>query len=172
MVSEWVPIGDAAQQLGLSVDAMRRRVKRGEVCAEKRATPQGGAWWVRMVDTTPDAVQVAPDGALREVANGAVHLAPGGGDGASRHAPGGTNGTTGGSAVARESEWAPIVRDLAERLERANADLLARTEAAAAWQGRADVLASELAKTRDQLALMAPKAEPEPPRRWWTFWRD
>jgi hypothetical protein len=158
MDGEWLPISEAAQRLGLSIDAMRRRVKHGETRAEKRATPQGGAWWVLVADTTPAAVQVAPGGARRKVANGAIHQAPGSGDSATRQTPGG-------------DEWALIVRDLTDRLDRANGELLLRTEAAAAWQGRAEVLAAELARTRDQLALMAPKVDPLPSRQWWRFWR-
>jgi hypothetical protein len=171
MDGEWFPISEAAHRLGLSIDAMRRRVKRGEVRAEKRATPQGGAWWVQVTDTTPAAVQVAPDGARREVANGAIHQAPGGGDGATRYAPDGE--------IPRyakdDSEWPQIVRDLTDRLDRANSELLLRTEAAAAWQGRAEILAAELARTREQLALMAPQSEmrisDSQPRPWWRFWR-
>jgi hypothetical protein len=158
MDGEWLPIGEAARHLGLSIDAMRRRVKRGEMRAEKRATPQGGAWWVLVAETTPADVQVAPGGATREMADGTIHLAPGSGDSATRQTPGG-------------DEWPRIVRDLTDRLDRANGELLLRTEAAAAWQGRAEVLAAELARTREQLALMAPKAEAKPPRRWWAFWR-
>src|SRR5688500_5676258 len=44
--SQWVPIAEAAQQLGISIDTARRRVKRGELAAERRETPQGFTWWV------------------------------------------------------------------------------------------------------------------------------
>jgi hypothetical protein len=167
MDGEWLPISEAARRLGLSVDAMRRRVKRDEVRAEKRATPQGGAWWVLVSDTAPALVQAAPDGATREVADGAVHQAPGGGGSATRHAPGGESL----SEAKGESDWPSIVRDLTDRLDHANSELLLRTEAASAWQGRAEILAAELARTREQLALMAPKDEAESPRPWWRFWR-
>src|SRR5687768_14795603 len=50
----WLPLGDAAGILGVSTDTMRRRVKRGELDGERRPTPQGFVWWVRLggnVDT-------------------------------------------------------------------------------------------------------------------------
>jgi hypothetical protein len=48
------------------------------------------------------------------------------------------------------------------QIDRLHADLLARTEAAAAWQARAELLAGELAHARQQLALQAPQANPTP----------
>jgi hypothetical protein len=75
-------------------------------------------------------------------------------------------------------EMVSLVKDL-------HAELIARTEAAASWQARAEFLAGELQQACEQLALMAPKEETvaaEPitkpdaasgpaPRPWWRFWR-
>jgi hypothetical protein len=44
--STWLPIAEAARQLGVSIDTARRRAKRGELTAERRETPQGFTWWV------------------------------------------------------------------------------------------------------------------------------
>jgi hypothetical protein len=133
----WLPLSEAARQLGLSVDAARRRVKSGALTAEKRQTPQGGAWWVL----------VPPGGA------------PGGDppDGVSScQAPGdGADGVTDEHVAA----WPRLVDELRADLAAAQTKLLEVTAAAAAWQGRADVLAAELAAARETIhALEAPRS--------------
>lgn len=45
---QWVPLAEAAQQLGISVDTTRRRLRRGELVGEHRPTPQGFTWWVHL----------------------------------------------------------------------------------------------------------------------------
>jgi hypothetical protein len=42
----WLPLAEAAQELGCSIETLRRHVKRGKVRAERMATPQGFAWSV------------------------------------------------------------------------------------------------------------------------------
>ena len=56
----------------------------------------------------------------------------------------------------------PATLALVEMVAKLQADVIARTEAAALWQGRAEMLAGELATSREQVrALMAPREEPE-----------
>jgi hypothetical protein len=42
----WLPLPEAARELGVSVDTVRRRLKRGELRGERRSIPQGFVWWV------------------------------------------------------------------------------------------------------------------------------
>jgi excisionase family DNA binding protein len=90
--------------------------------------------------------------------------------------------------VRAEGPQALTVQDVLGLLRDLQAELLARTEAATAWQVRAEVLAHQLAEAQGRIrALEAPK-EPEPPpvpeppapapdgqgdapwwRRWWAW---
>lgn len=45
---EWVGLVEAAARLGMSVDTVRRRVKRGELDGRKLHTQQGFKWQVRL----------------------------------------------------------------------------------------------------------------------------
>jgi len=47
-VTERVSIADAAERLGVSVDTVRRRLKRGKLSGEKEETPQGFVWRVEL----------------------------------------------------------------------------------------------------------------------------
>jgi hypothetical protein len=164
MADQWLAIADAAQALGISIDAARRRVRNGSLAAEKRATPQGGAWWV-----------LVPDGAQRHVAG---HQAPGGNGEAHQEAAvqqGGSAGTVAAvDGIDLQAGLIQLVGELTARLDGKHEELLARTEAAAMWQARAEMLAGELADARVQVqqrdeqlkALQAPQQEPptqEPP---------
>lgn len=66
-MGETVPLKQAAKRLGISTDTVRRRIKSGSLEAEKRATPQGGEWWVTLPDDAPgedpDTMQEAGDAA-------------------------------------------------------------------------------------------------------------
>lgn len=48
MASEWVSIKAAGERYGVSVDTIRRRLKRGELAGRKEATAQGFAWVVEV----------------------------------------------------------------------------------------------------------------------------
>ncbi len=56
----WVSIADAASQLGVSVDTVRRRMKRQELPAKREQRAQGFRWLVRL-DGEPPAVGTVPD---------------------------------------------------------------------------------------------------------------
>ena len=53
-----VPIIEAANTLGISVDTVRRRISRGELKARKVPSPHGETY---LVEITDDASPVAPD---------------------------------------------------------------------------------------------------------------
>jgi excisionase family DNA binding protein len=53
-----------------------------------------------------------------------------------------------------------MVDDVLQLVREAQMDAVSKAEAAAMWQARAEFLAGELQQAREQLALMAPKAEP------------
>lgn len=54
-------ITQAAERLGVSTDTIRRRIKRGQLQAEKEARPQGSRWMVEIADedVPPDDATVA-----------------------------------------------------------------------------------------------------------------
>lgn len=134
--SRGLTIAEAAAQLGVSVDTIRRRVKRGELQAEQVQTERGPLWRV-MLDGPPG-----------------VHSAP------STTVPS-TPGMPSNPAVhAMQPERPELLKSL-EMLERAQSDVVAKAEAAAMWQTRAELLAlqvqqrdRELADVRDELRML------------------
>jgi len=57
-----VSIKVAADRLGISQDAVRRRLKNGELVGEKETTPQGFVWRVALPADTPEVEPRADDG--------------------------------------------------------------------------------------------------------------
>jgi len=55
MASEWVPIKEAAERLGISADTVRRRLKRGELTGKHEPTAQGFTWVVELPALEEDA---------------------------------------------------------------------------------------------------------------------
>ena len=49
---ELVTMGEAAQRMGVSVDTVRRRLRRGELLGRHQPTPQGFIWLVELPDQT------------------------------------------------------------------------------------------------------------------------
>jgi hypothetical protein len=49
----WGTVSDAAQMFGVSVDTIRRRMKRGELETRREQTPQGFRWLIRFPDNAP-----------------------------------------------------------------------------------------------------------------------
>jgi hypothetical protein len=148
---EWVTLAEASERSGLSVDALRRQVKRGRLLSRQEQTRYGPTWLVSA-------------GALPS-ASARVDSAP---------TVGARVGVEGGAAVLA----------LVEHNKQLQAELVAKAEAAAMWQARAEFLAGQLEQA--QRALEAPKAgpaasEPAPDfeaasgpatRRWWRrAWR-
>jgi len=59
---EWAPLAEVAVAMGVSIDTIRRRMKRGEIETRREQTPQGFRWLAPL----PDAVErskrdTAPD---------------------------------------------------------------------------------------------------------------
>lgn len=72
-MTERVTISEAAERLGVSPDTIRRRLRAGELAAEKVKTAQGLAW---RVELPPDALPAPPDViAVVDAAADAVELA-------------------------------------------------------------------------------------------------
>jgi excisionase family DNA binding protein len=140
--AEGLTLSQAAGQLGVSKDTIRRRVKRGELKGWQVETKFGPEW------------RVALDAAPAPLPTGAGVDAAG-------------------------------VSDLVRLLSHTQAELVQAVGAASMWQGRAELLAGELAASREQVrALMAPREDPDdggltgaiervthnvdqPARRWW-----
>jgi uncharacterized protein YlxW (UPF0749 family) len=48
----WVTKKEAADCLGISIDTVDRRLKRGELCGKQQARPQGFTWLIEVPDET------------------------------------------------------------------------------------------------------------------------
>jgi len=150
----WVPIAEAARRLGVSMDTVRRRLKRGELPSERRETPQGFVWWVNLDP-------LAEDGAVAAYADAEL-----GGDAAHADADLGSVphrlrqqiGST--MPPRRQGSEAPHLASLVRELQ---GEVLRRTEAATTWQVRAEILAHQLANAEDRIKMLeGPKTDPEP----------
>ncbi len=139
-----VPLGEAAERLDLSTEAVRKRIQRGTLVGEKVA----GAWFVR-ADQLPPAPASLPSSGRPDVP---VETASGRQDGADPTAGPGADGVQTGDQPPAGVDLMPLA-ELIERLTRANQDLAA---AAAMWQERARVLEGRL------LALGAGGAHRDP----------
>ena len=99
----WVTLAEAAGLLGVSVDTIRRRLRKGAFEAQQVPTQHGPAWMVRLGDVPT----VLPTGSSTPRQDAA------------------------------SLELVHLVRDL-------QAELLRRSEAAAMWQARAEMLGHQL----------------------------
>jgi excisionase family DNA binding protein len=161
-------IAEAASQLGISSDTVRRRIRRGELAAVQVHTPNGPAWRVTLgaLHSASSTLGSNAHSAVQTL-HGALCAAP------SR------------PSDAEAGYLADLVRQLAERAE-------ANAAAAAMWQARAEHQAerdqaleqlralpapegSEIAPQRDsaQRANEAGQTSAQPARRaWWAFWHN
>jgi hypothetical protein len=152
-MSEWVSIRDAAQRLGVSPDAIRRRLRSGQLPGKQEPTPQGHVWLVdvgRDGDTQAVPGYTAnghggPPGARRE-APGDERYVPG----TTRYAP---DGATRQAAVAEGDEQdveappaatAIIAAQRAEEMARYTAALLEP------WRRRVEEQAEEIGCLSDR----------------------
>lgn len=76
-IERWLPLAEAALELGISTDTARRRLRKHQLEGEQRPTPQGFTWWIRIGEVAevgsapgPHAAQVA--GAHRRPAEAGV----------------------------------------------------------------------------------------------------
>jgi hypothetical protein len=160
---EWLPLAQAAQRLGLSLDATRQRMRRGKIEGRRVATAQGFRWEVHVgvvhpnghLDTAPGSVH--PNGSPPRDVHLAAHL---------------------GALVQ--------VVDRLERQTETQAEQIAKlSDERAELYGRLGFLQAQLQAKDEQIkALEAPKEPPpaaprwpeeptpvDPPARpWWRFW--
>jgi hypothetical protein len=175
----WLALSKAAQIEGISLDAMRRRVRRGEYQRRQVRTRHGLAWQVRLsADAQGDT-------------HGEPRIAPTVDGDAPTVAP--TDEPTVAPTVDRgtltDGALVTYLRGRDEQLARLQDELLARSEAAATWQARAEMLAAQLAQAQNTIrALEAPvrdalgrasdglgtetiqKSSEAAKRPWWRFW--
>ena len=57
-----VSVIEAAQYLGVSTHTIKRRLKKGELKGEQRATPQGFVWLVEVADDPVEFEAAVADG--------------------------------------------------------------------------------------------------------------
>ena len=152
-VEEWVSLNEAATQLGVSVQTLRRRIKDDQVRARKVDSPYGPAWEVslskveRVVNT-----EGSDQGGSSTVENEL-----------SGFDEGGSSTVDNGLSTHGMVEALQIIQQLQQ-------EVVAKAEVASLWQGRAEVLTMQLAQAQDTIkALEAPKVE-EKPKAWWKLW--
>jgi hypothetical protein len=82
-VGEWLPVKDASERLGLTVDQARRRLRSGQLRGRQVAVAQGHVWEVWLPDDTPahggagapgpDTHDQAGDGPHEPTVNGSLN---------------------------------------------------------------------------------------------------
>ncbi len=168
MVATKVPINEAAQRLGISLDVARKRVKRGTLPAEKI----DGRWYVELdrLDGELDGAS-PPTGATAPVQPSASQIAEQLDElaEASHAASQGLATLDEAKQAGRQEAEAELsaLRDHVVSLRDEVGFLRGELETRAEELRRKDILLSEFA--RRPLELPAPAPEP-PPRPWWKFW--
>lgn len=153
----WLPLAEAAAQLGLSRSQLRRRIRAGQIASRQIPGPHGPAYEVRIVSADPDVT----------VTSTARHAND-------RHPAGSVTVTP------PLAELVALIRDL-------QADVVSKAEAAAMWQARAEYLATQVEQLQralpdpsknalrvdsDGLSIETTRTSSETPRRapWWRRW--
>jgi hypothetical protein len=153
-MTEWVSIRDAAERLGVSPDAIRRRVRSGQLQGRQQPTPQGHVWLVALDEGLDAAAPVAPAGSSNGHAAppGAMHQAPGTErqvPGATRYAPGGASRQAADGADDEVIEAPPaaalVATQRAEEMARYTATLLEP------WRRRVEEQAEEIGALKTKL---------------------
>lgn len=129
-------LAEAAISIGISKDAVRRRLKAGKLAGHQVVGAHGPEWCVHPEQPGDDR--------------------HGGATPAHTPAPPLDNP---GATVAQPADVAALVA-IVDRLERENGEL---KTAVAAWQSQAVVLAGRLSDAQDRLAIAAPPVTPQEP---------
>lgn len=74
MASGWVSINQAAKQLGVSPDTIRRRLKRGELQGTQTRTPQGFVWQIEVPSEPENSEHKASEHPAAAIAEDAFEL--------------------------------------------------------------------------------------------------
>jgi hypothetical protein len=156
-MSEWVSIRDAAQRLGVSPDAIRRRLRSGQLQGKQEPTPQGHVWLVDVERT--GGTQAVPEYTANGYGGppGARRQAPGDGryaPGATRHAP---DGASRQAAVAEGDERDVAAPPGAAIIAAQRAEEMARYTAALLepWRRRVEEQAEEIGCLKTKLDYAA-----------------
>jgi hypothetical protein len=172
---EWVTLAEAAGQLGVSVVTLRRRLREGRFEAKQIPTRYGAAWIVKIGDLTGTSNGRARGATADALPSQAETREPGSdprmeaGYHAEHSDPSnqGEQADSGREQAETSDPGQPSLSmvealGLISKLQEENKSLvegmLQRTEAAAIWQGRAEVLQFQLHQVQERLlALEAPK---------------
>ena len=140
----WLTLGAAAEALGLSVVSVRRRIRAGQLVARQVKTDRGPAWRVRLdPGDHPDRHDDHRDRPATTVIDHPDH-------------PGDHGDRRDVTALVT------VLREREARIDALTADLVARTEAATMWQGRAETLAYQLADARETIKALQAPPDPDP----------
>ena len=148
----WLPLADAARVLGLSIAATRRRAKAGTVPAERRATPQGGVWWVCVSGDAASPDDLSDDGKRQVTSPDAPPV-----DGQSGYVNGSPTTVRTGPVL---DELVILLRERELKVDELHAQLGETMAAAGMWQERAGTLADRLALAESRLAALEAPREP------------
>lgn len=169
-VARHLTVAEAAGALGVSEHAIRRRIRSGELLAERVQRPQGYIYLV----TLPAAEHLAPDSATSQLAtpppSARSQLAP---RSASRQEPESVTMLRALEMLAAKDAEIAVERARSTQLEQERAELY----------GRLGYFQAQLEQAQTQIKALAAPKEPvpggnavlppaEPPKRpWWAFWR-
>jgi hypothetical protein len=145
MPDEWLPIPVAALRLNLSVDAVRRRLRSGQLRGRRVRGERGQRWEVFL----GEVVDGVPAPTERPAANGR------------RRAPDG---------ALPDGRWVDLMRQLLNENAELGRKVSRLHDERAELFGRCGYLQGQLASAQDQIkSLEAPRAaeEPAPRRPWW-----
>ena len=154
-----VPMAEAAQLLGLSIDTVRRRLHRGELQGRQEPTAQGFRWWVEVPDT------VDPGYGFRAATPGQN----GSHSGATLEGASGATSAESGATLAVHGE----LQALREVIEVLQAQVKAQQEQLAVKDQHLEAKDHQIEQLhvlvqQAQAALPAPRENHRP---WWRFWQ-
>ena len=170
---EWLSLTAASEKLGVSVQTLRRRIKADQIPSRQVSSPYGPAWEVSLSNLD----RVVNTDITDEGGSSTLDTELSGFD-------------EGDSPTEQEAPLSPGMVEALQMIKELQQEVVARSEAAAAWQARAEMVSHQLSSIQLQLVeaqstikmLEAPKVEADPPetiesqeqsRPWWKgVWRS
>jgi hypothetical protein len=162
----WLSLREAAVKLQLSEKTLRKRIKEGKLESKLVATQFGPAYQVRLSDVPGVASRLETNSSTLEAQSSSLE------EQSSRVEGKGTQEGENASVL----ELVELIREMQSSLTEVQRELMAKSEAASLWQGRAEVLMTQLAEARQSIkALEAPKEPVEEIQAdvslpWWRRW--